>query len=116
MPRCPCPVYLNDEDTMADSVEVHFKLADTTPVRAVFTPGGRVKAALILPDGPEEGAGLTKKSFVKANKLKFNPKKAIPPEVKVKHKDETNTENVTIDLTKEGPGVCYWVDDTLVCW
>ena len=98
---------------MADSVEVHFKLADNTPVRAVFTPGGKVKAALILPQSKRQ-------SFAADNKLKFDGKPAIPAGVEIKHKDDKNNAKVTVDLNTSGPGVCYWVEEgpekTLVCW
>jgi hypothetical protein len=103
---------------MADSVEVHFETTNKTKLRTVFTPGGKVKAVVILPKGPENVPG-TRSSFAKANGLKLiDPASSFPPEVQVKKKE--NNDSVQLKSSDPGPGVCYWVEDgpekTLVCW
>ena len=100
---------------MADTIEVHFKRSNGTELRAVVEPASAVKGVLILPKGPASGMGLTRSSFAQAHELVLkDPATVIPSALKVKRTDKD--EIVPFSAGDEGPGVCYWVNDELVCW
>lgn len=100
---------------MADSVEVHFETKNKTKLRTVFTPGGKVKAVVILPAGPDTVKG-TRSFFAKANGLTLiDPAPSFPP-AGVEVKKRENNDTFALQSSDGGPGVCYWIDETLVCW
>jgi hypothetical protein len=100
---------------MADTIEVHFKRSDNTELRAVVEPASAIKGVLLLPKGPPSGMGLTRSSFAQAHELVLrDPATTLPAALKVKRKDKE--EIVSFTAGDEGPGVCYWVGNELICW
>ena len=94
---------------MADLIEVHFTSNQQKKLRAEVDPK-RVKAVLVLTT-----AGMSIQEFKDALGIKKSnqtPPPTPPDGIKVFNGEEP----ITDIQGMQGPGVCYWVEDQLVCW
>jgi len=96
---------------MPKAIEVQFD-SGTDRLRAVVDATPDVKGVLILRAESAPGAAMTGRQFAEKLGLTFQSGLPLPREVRVKKG------NAAVELTggEQGPGVCYWVGSTLVCW
>jgi hypothetical protein len=129
--RRPERVFQLMEVVVPDRVEVHFKSSEkqlkvVVEPQTVVDPTKAVKAVLMFPANADATArAKIKRDFAKAHGIKND--NIIDPGVpggvsgvNVKETVQSNGVNTEIPFQfqtgQPGPGVCYWVDDTLICW
>ena len=97
---------------MAKRVDVLFHSeAKNKDVRAAVPLNPRIKAVLFFPFAD----GTTSADFAKQHGLEPKAGKISMPNNVFFMEAEEKT-NILFSSADGGPGVCYWVDDTLVCW
>jgi hypothetical protein len=94
---------------MADQIDVHFTSNQQKKLRAEVDPN-KVKAVLILTT-----AGISIQAFQTAlgiTKSNETPPTTLPDGIQVFN----GKDPVPNIQGMQGPGVCYWVGNELICW
>ena len=97
---------------MAKRVDVLFHSeAKNKDVRAAVPLSPQIKAVLFFPFAD----GTTSADFAQQHGLEPKAGKISMPNT-VFFMEGKEDKNILFSSADGGPGVCYWVDETLVCW